>query len=147
MYRQLNIEGKPITAGALTLTGIFEGEMEPIDRVSAEGIPGVWTNSGAVIFEYNGREYSQAFSAYWFYEETFDFSDDDNEVMCWNAEADNGRGAFYPATAEEMAAVEKAAGGAWNLYQAQLDAMHAATAAARADALEFLDQCLSEGEA
>lgn len=61
MYQQLDVTGRAVKVGALTITGTFAGEMEPVDRVSEEETPGVWCADGSVFFEYRGREYSQDF--------------------------------------------------------------------------------------
>lgn len=143
MHSYLNITGREIKAGALTLTGTFSDEMEPVDRVSEEEMPGVWTAGGSVFFEFNGREYSQAFSAAWFKDGTFDYWDDDAPLMVYS-EKD---GESIEATGAECAAIERAAGGPAALYWALLDAQRAAAEAAKADALAFLKECIKEGEA
>ena len=126
MHSYLNIAGREIKAGALMLTGAFSGEMEPIDRVFEEDTPGVWTAGGSVFFEFNGREYSQDFCAAWFEDGTIDYWNDDAPLMVYS---------------------ESAVGGLAALYQAFLDAQHAAAEAAKADALAFLKECIKEGEA
>lgn len=121
----------------------FSGEMEPIDRVSEEETPGVWTAGGSVFFELNGREYSQDFCAAWFEDGTTDYWDDDAPLMVYS-KSDGGP---IEATGAECAAIERAVGGPAALYQAFLDAQHAAAEAAKADALAFLRECIKEGEA
>lgn len=143
MYSYLNITGRAIKVGALRLTGEFSGEMEPIDRVFEEDTPGVWTASGSVFFELNGREYSQDFCAAWFEDGTTDYWDDDAPLMVYS-ESDGGP---IEATGAECAAIERAVGGPAALYQAFLDARHAAAEAAKAKALAFLKECIKEGEA
>ena len=143
MYQYLTHDGPAVTAGALMLTGTFSGEMEPIDRVFEEDTPGVWTAGGSVFFEFNGREYSQDFCAAWFEDGTTDYWDDDAPLMVYS-ESDGGP---IEATGAECAAIERAVGGLAALYQAFLDAQHAAAEAAKADALAFLKECIKEGEA
>lgn len=143
MHSYLNVTGRRIKVGALTLTGTFSGEMEPVDRVSEEEMPGVWTADGSVFFEFNGREYSQDFSAAWFDDGTFDYWNDDAPLMVYS-EQDGG---MIEATGAECAAIERAANGPAALYQALLDTQHAATEGAKADVLAFLRECIKEGEA
>ena len=143
MYAQLNTTGRAVTVGALTLTGAFAGEMEPVDRVSEEETPGVWTADGSVFFEYRGREYSQDFCAAWFDDGTFDYWDDGAPLMVYS-EQDGG---LIEATGAECAAIERAANGPAALHMAILSAQRAATAAAKGEALRFLAECTKEGEA
>lgn len=143
MHSYLNVTGRGIKVGALTLTGAFSDEMEPVDRVSEEEMPGVWTAGGSVFFEFNGREYSQDFCAAWFDDGTLDYWDDDAPLMVYS-EQDGG---LIEATGAECAAIERAANGPAALYQALLDAQRAAAEAAKADALAFLKECIKEGEA
>lgn len=143
MHSYLNITGRAIKVGALRLTGEFSGEMEPIDRVFEEDTPGVWTASGSVFFKFNGREYSQDFCAAWFEDGTIDYWDVDAPLMVYS-ESDGGP---IEATGTECAAIERAVGGPAALYQAFLDARHAAAEAAKANALAFLRECIKEGEA
>lgn len=140
MNSYLNTGGRAVKVGALTLTAGFCGEMEPVDRCSAEEIPGVWTPSGEVYFSFNGRDYHQDFCAAWFYDGAEDYWDDENGLMCSDDEN-------APVTAAEADEIAKAAGGAGALYSGILKAERLAVKAAKADALRFLDQCLSEGEA
>lgn len=95
------------------------------------------------FFKFNGREYSQDFCAAWFEDGTTDYWDDDAPLMVYS-ESDGGP---IEATGAECAAIERAVGGPAALYQAFLDARHAATEAAKADALAFLRECIKEGEA
>lgn len=143
MYAQLNVTGRAIKVGALTITGTFAGEMEPTDRVSEEETPGVWCADGSVFFEYRGREYSQDFSAAWFDDGTLDYWDDDASLKVYS-ESDGG---MIEATGAECAAIERAANGPAALHMAILSAQRAATVAAKADALAFLKKCIKEGEA
>ena len=143
MYAQLNATGRAVKVGALTITGAFAGEMEPLDRCAGEEVPGVWTASGSVFFEYRGREYSQDFSAAWFDDGTFDYWDDNAPIMVYS-ESDGG---LIEATGAECAAIERAANGPAALHMAVLSAQRAATEAAKKAAQSFLDQCVSEGEA
>lgn len=143
MYQQLDVTGRAVKVGALTITGTFAGEMEPLDRCAGEEIPGVWTASGSVFFEYRGREYSQDFSAAWFDDGTLDYWDDDAPIMVYS-ETDGG---LIEATGAECAAIERAADGPAALHLAILSAQRAATEAANSKAQRFLDQCVSEGEA
>nr|DAH22636.1 MAG TPA: hypothetical protein [Caudoviricetes sp.] len=143
MYAQLNVTGRAIKVGALTITGTFAGEMEPTDRVSEEETPGVWCADGSVFFEYRGREYSQDFSAAWFDDGTLDYWDDDASLKVYS-ESDGG---MIEATGAECAAIERAANGPAALHMAILSAQRAAAEAAKADALAFLKQCTKEGEA
>ena len=143
MYAQLNTTGRAIKVGALTITGTFAGEMEPLDRVSEEETPGVWCADGSVFFEFNGREYSQDFSAAWFDDGTLDYWDDDAPLMVYSGKD----GGMIEATGAECAAIERAANGPAALYWALLDAQRAAAEAAKADALAFLKKCTKEGEA
>jgi hypothetical protein len=143
MYAQLNVTGRAVTVGALTITGTFAGEMEPTDRVSEEETPGVWCADGSVFFEYRGREYSQDFSAAWFDDGTSDYWDDNAPLMIYS-EKDGG---MIEATGAECAAIERAANGPAALHMAILSAQRAATEAANSKAQRFLDQCVSEGEA
>lgn len=143
MYAQLNTTGRAVTVGALTITGTFAGEMEPVDRVSEEETPGVWTAGGSVFFEFNGREYSQDFCAAWFDGGTLDYWDDSAPLMVYS-EKDGG---LIEATGAECAAIERAANGPAALHMAILSAQRAATAAAKGEALKFLAGCIEEGEA
>lgn len=142
MYQQLDVTGRAVKVGALTITGTFAGEMEPLDRCAGEEIPGVWTASGSVFFEYRGREYSQDFSAAWFDDGTIDYWDDNAPIMVYS-ETDGG---LIEATGAECAAIERAANGPAALHLAILSAQRAATEAANSKAQRFLDQCVSEGE-
>ncbi len=143
MYAQLNVTGRAIKVGALTITGAFAGEIEPLDRCAGEEIPGVWTADGSVFFEFNGRGYSQDFSAAWFDDGTFDYWDDDAPLMIYS-EKDGG---MIEATGAECAAIERAANGPAALHMAILSAQRAATAAAKGEALKFLAERSKEGEA
>ena len=143
MYQQLDVTGRAIKVGALTITGAFAGEMEPLDRCAGEEIPGVWTASGSVFFEYRGREYSQDFSAAWFDDGTINYWDDNAPLMVYS-EKDGG---MIEATGAECAAIERAANGPAALHMAILSAQRAATAAAKGEALKFLAECTKEGEA
>ena len=96
-----------------------------------------------MFFEFNGREYSQDFCAAWFEDGTIDYWDDDAPLMVYS-ESDGGS---IEATGAECAAIERAVGGLAALYQAFLDAQHAAAEAAKADSLAFLKECIKEGEA
>ena len=117
--------------------------MEPLARVFEEASPAVWTAGCSVFFEFNGREYSQDFCAAWLEDGTIDCWDDDAPLMVYS-ESDGGP---IEATGAECAAVERAVGGPAALYQAFLDARHAAAEAAKANALAFLRECIKEGEA
>lgn len=143
MYQQLDVTGRAVKVGALTITGTFAGEIEPVDRVSEEETPGVWCADGSVFFEYRGREYSQDFSAAWFDDGTFDYWDDDASLKVYS-ESDGG---MIEATGAECAAIERAADGPAALRMAILSAQRAATVAAKADALAFLKKCIRKGEA
>lgn len=143
MYQQLDVTGRAVKVGALTITGTFAGEMEPTDRVSEEETPGVWCADGSVFFEFNGREYSQDFSAAWFSDGALDYWDDGASLKAYS-ESDGG---MIEATGAECAAIERAANGPAALYQALLDTQRAAAEAAKADALAFLKERIKEGEA
>lgn len=143
MYQQLDVTGRAVKVGALTITGTFAGEMEPLDRCAGEEIPGVWCASGSVFFEFNGREYSQDFSAAWFSDGALDYWDDDASLKVYS-ESDGG---MIEATGAECAAIERAANGPAALHMAILSAQRAATEAAKKAAQKFLDKCVSEGEA
>lgn len=143
MYQQLDATGRAVKVGALTITGTFAGEMEPLDRCSGEELPGVWCASGSVFFEYRGREYSQDFYAAWFDDGTIDYWDDNAPLMVYS-EKDGG---MIEATGAECAAIERAANGPAALHMAILSAQRAATAAAKGEALAFLKKCTKEGEA
>ena len=143
MYAQLNVTGRVIKVGALTITGTFAGEMESLDHTSREELPGVWTADGSVFFEFNGREYSQDFCAAWFDDGTLDYWDDSAPLMVYS-EKDGG---MIEATGAECAAIERAANGPAALHMAILSAQRAATAAAKGEALKFLAECIEEGEA
>ena len=143
MNRYLNITGRGIKVGALMLIGCLDNEMEPVDRVSAKEIPGVWAAGGEVFFSLNGNDYRQDFSAAWFYDGSIDYWDAEGGLMFCDYDASE----YRTVTAAEMAEINKAAGGAGALYRGILRAQRAAVNAAKADALKFLDQCLSEGEA
>lgn len=143
MNSYLNAAGREIKAGALTLTGNLNTEMEPVDRVSTEEMPGVWTAGGEVFFSYNGRDYYQGFSAAWFFDGSVDYWDDETGLtLC-----DYAAGEDRAVTVAEMAEIDKAAGGAAALYRGILRAQRAAVNAAKADALAFLKECIKEGEA
>lgn len=142
MNSYLNINGREIKAGALTLAGAFSGEMEPIDRVSSSDTHGVWTAGGSVFFELNGREYSQNFCAAWFEDGTIDYWDNDAPLMVYS----KSDGGLIEATGAEYATIERAVGGMAALYQAFLDTQRATSEAAKADALAFLRECIKEGE-
>lgn len=143
MYQQLDVTGRAVKVGALTITGTFAGEMEPLDRCAGEEIPGVRCASGSVFFEYRGREYSQDFSAAWFDDGTIDYWDDNAPIMAYS-ETDGG---LIEATGAECAAIERAANDPAALHLAILSAQRAATEAANSKAQRFLDKCVSEGEA
>ena len=47
---------------------------------------------------------------------------------------------------EEITAIENAFGGARNVYQAMLDAMEKATVAAKPKAMQYLRDCIDNGD-
>ena len=143
MYTYLAATGREVKAGALAVTGEIHGEMSPIDRTSAEELAGVWTPSGSVRFELDGRVYSQTFFAAWLADGTFDFWDDDAPIMSYSETT----GDYREATAEEVAAIEDAVGGPAALYRSLSKARCAAIEAAKSDALDFLKECVGSGEA
>lgn len=118
----------------------FSGELEPLDYCEGD-VRGVACYGGLVFFNFEGVEYSVKFNAAWYEDGTFDYWDDNGEIQ---RAADNDDGEY--STDEEITAIEKAFGGAANVYQALLDAMANATKAAKPQAMRYLRECIENGD-
>lgn len=127
-----------ITRHGFQIDTEFSGDIELIDN---ECDPrGVACYSGLVFFDFEGVEYSVKFNAAWFEDDTFDYWDD-GEIQ---RAADNDDGEY--STDEEVTAIEKAFGGGANVYQALLDAMLKATEAAKPKVMQYLRDCIDNGD-
>ena len=129
-----------ITRHGFQIDTEFSGDIEPLDNCEGD-TRGVACYGGLVFFNFEGVEYSVKFNAAWYEDGTFDYWDDNGEIQ---RAADNDDGEY--STDEEVTAIEKAFGGAANVYQALLDAMAKATEAAKPKAMQYLKDCIDNGE-
>lgn len=129
-----------ITRHGVQIDTEFSGDIELLDNCEGD-TRGVVCHSGLVSFDFEGVEYFFEFHATWFEDDTIDYWDDNGEIR---RAADNDDGEY--STAEEVTAIEKAFGGAANVYQALLDAMAKATEAAKPRAMQYLKDCIDNGE-
>lgn len=127
-----------ITRHGFQIDAEFSGEIEPLDYCEGD-TRGVACYSGLVFFNFEGVEYSLEFNAAWFEDGTFDYWDDSNGEI---KRVDNDE---Y-LTDEEVTAIENAFGGTANVYQAMLDAMAKATEAAKPKVMQYLRDCIDNGE-
>lgn len=118
----------------------FSGDIEPLENDEGNTY-GVACYSGLVFFDFEGVEYFIEFNAAWYEDGSSDYWDANGEIR---RAADNDDGEY--STAEEVTAIEKAFGGAANVYQALLDAMAKATEAAKPRAMQYLKDCIDNGE-
>ena len=135
----LSTIAKTIFRHGVELNSEFSGEIEPMDCVG-DDLRGVVCYSGSVSFPINGVEYWVLFNAAWFEDDTFDYWEEEDIGIRKASDSDEYL------TAEEVTTIENAFGGAANLYQALLDAMRAATEAAKPRAMQYLKDCIDNGE-
>lgn len=129
-----------ITRHGINLNTDLSGEIEPLDYCEGD-TRGVACYSGLVFFDFEGVECFIEFNAAWYEDGSSDYWDANGEIR---RAADNDDGEY--STAEEVTTIEKAFGGAANVYQALLDAMAKATEAAKPRAMQYLKDCIDNGE-
>lgn len=129
-----------ITRHGINLNTDLSGEIELLDYCEGNTY-GVACYSGLVFFDFEGVEYFVEFNAAWYEDGSSDYWDANGEIQ---RAADNDDGEY--STAEEVTTIEKAFGGAANVYQALLDAMAKATEAAKPRAMQYLRDCIENGD-
>ncbi len=134
----LNTGYETITRHGINLRSDFSGYTEPLNDY--EDNRGVVCYDGNVSFEVNGVEYYIFFNAAWFEDDTFDYWEDKDTGIRKASDDDEYL------TAEELTVIENAFGGEANAYQALLDAMAKATEAAKPRAMQYLKDCIDNGE-
>ena len=127
-----------ITRHGFQIDAEFSGEIESLDYCEGDA-RGVACYNNFVFFNFEGVEYSLEFNAAWYEDDTFDYWDDYNGEI---KRVDNDE---Y-LTDEEITAIENAFGGAANVHQALLDAMAKATEAAKPKAMQYLRDCIENGD-
>ena len=129
-----------ITRHGINLCSELSGEIDPFDYCEGDDTRGVVCYDGNVSFEVNGVEYYIFFSAAWYEDDTFDYWEE-GDMRVRKASDDDEY-----LTAEEVTTIENAFGGAVNVYQALLDAMAKATEAAKPRAMQYLKDCIDNGD-
>lgn len=147
MYQYFSHEGPAVTAGALTFRTEWSGELEPLDRTDDREAPGVYGNDGSCFFEFNGIEYSIPFgAAFWLeHDGRMVFENFNDGEPMWAFDLDKGEN--REATADEVAAVEKAAGGVSAFWIAAGGAQAACVRTMSDKVRPFIEKCVEEGEA
>lgn len=128
-----------ITRHGINLCSDLSGEIEPLDYCEGD-TRGVVCYNGTVSFKINGVEYYIYFSAAWFEDDTVDYWEEE-DIGIHKASDDDEY-----LTAEELTVIENAFGGGANVYQALLDAMANATEAAKSRAMQYLKDCIDNGD-
>ncbi len=128
-----------ITRHGINLCSDLSGEVEPLDYCEGDK-RGVVCYDGTVSFEVNGVEYYIFFNAAWFEDDSIDYWEEEDIGIRKASDDDEYL------TAEELTVIENAFGGGPNVYQALLDAMANATEAAKPKAMQYLKDCIDNGD-
>lgn len=145
MHAYISKMGGIESVNGINMQAEISDEIEPADTCSGEVIPFVWTPSGCVSFEFEGRSYYADFAAYWGEDNGRKWCEIDTDSTEGLMEECAG-GGYQPIALERLQALEKAAGGQWHFWDCINRAMASAARAAMESACEFLRECRAEEE-